>query len=213
MAASIARLIALALLFALLSVSRVISEEARPGANPGARRIQRSTTSLTVGYAWDEESGHGVVMTMRGAAFPNDGPWYFGFGSLSGYFFSTREALMETCLFAGWDGFLGGGAELDACLGIILSGARLERDDDRLIYRSEGPALQPSLGICLPISENADVSISAAPVIRPYDLRSGTWALSRSYIVFSASLRLKNRFLVERLPWNEGSPPASDDAR
>ena len=204
MVASIVRVIALALVFALLALSRTFAEAGSIPGEPGARTLRRSIASATVGYAWDYGSGQGIFTTTRGLNFIKDSPFYYGFGSVSGWFFSTGESFAETCLFAGWNGPAGGGAEVDAFLSLVPTGARIEPRDGRLVFRPEGPAIQPSLGICVPVSVNVDVSISSAPMIRPYDLQSGTWGLSRSYLTLSASARIKLRELVEKRPWNDG---------
>jgi hypothetical protein len=202
MAASIVRIIALAVVFLLMAVSGILADEGLSPASPVSRQLQRSIASFLIGYAWDYDSGYGMSWTIRGMSFFWESPFYYGMGSISGVFFSTEESFTDTCLFAGWNGPIGGGAELDASLGFVVAGARIVPSDGRLEYRAEGPAIMPSLGLSIPVLEGADVMISASPLIRPYDLKSGAWGLSRSYLVLSASVRIKQRLLVEKKSWD-----------
>jgi hypothetical protein len=47
-------------------------------------------------------------------------------------------------------------------------------------------------------------SAPSSPMIRPYDLQFGTRGPSRSYLTVTASVRMKQRLLVEARPWNDG---------
>ncbi len=91
--------------------------------------------------------------------------------------------------------------DLDLFLDFLVIGGRIEQET--LLYRAEAPALHLGISLGFPASSDVDGAATIAPVIRPYNLQSGVWDFSRSYINFSFALRFKSFSLREHHSWSE----------
>ena len=162
----------------------------------------RSVFSVDVGFVTDGHDGQGYLGFLKSATFADDGPLYYGFGSLFGGFVTTKETFFETGLLVGYNRNLGEtGLGIDAFLDFLITGGRI--DNATLLYRAEAPALHAGLSVGFFASSDIDCALTIAPVIRPYDLHTGSWDFSRSYVSGSIALRLKSYALVEKRPWSE----------
>lgn len=158
----------------------------------------KSIFSLSAGYTSDYGDHKGWSLFIKSMSFLGKSPWYYGFGSTTGAV--GTDSIFETSFLAGWNSSVGGtDLGLDACLNIVLFGGRV--NGETMIFRAEAPAFQPMLGLSIPANASLDVQLTAAPLIRPYDLLNGRWDFSRSYLTFSFSLRFKNYLEAEILPW------------
>jgi hypothetical protein len=162
----------------------------------------RSIFSIDVGFASDGHDAHGYAGFIKSATFLNEGPLYYGFGSLFGTFVTTGEAFFETGLLVGYNRNLGeSGLALDLFLDLLATGGRINQETSS--YQAEAPALHLGLSLAFPAYSDIDCAISIAPVIRPYNLQDRTWDFSRSYVNVSLALRLKSYALVEQRRWSE----------
>ena len=162
----------------------------------------KSTFSIDVGFVTDGDGGRGYAGFMKSATFLNQGPFYYGFGSLFGSFATTGEAFFETGLMVGYNRVLGNtGLDIDITLDLLATGGRISQETQ--MYRAEAPALHLGLSMGFFALSDIDCSLSVAPVIRPYNLQAKTWDFSRSYLILSLALRLKSYALVERHRWSE----------
>jgi len=162
----------------------------------------KSIFSTDVGFVSDGYDGRGYVGFIKSATFIDDGPFYYGFGSLFGGFLTTGETFFETGLLAGYNRPLGNtGFDIDVCMDFLATGGRI--NEETLMYTAEAPALHMVLTLGFPALSDIDGAISVAPVIRPYNLQTNSWDFSRSYIILSIALRFKSYALVERHRWSE----------
>ena len=183
-------------------------------ADPSETALEpaRSVFSIDVGFVSDGHDGRGYVGFIKSASFLNDGPLYYGFGSLFGNFVTTGEAFFETGLLVGYNRSLGAtGLDLDLFLDFLATGGRINQETQT--YRGEAPALHLGFTVGFLALSNIDCAISVAPVIRPYNLQTGTWDFSRSYIIISSAVRFKSYALVEQHQWSESITAANARGR
>ena len=174
------------------------------GAEPSAAALvpAKSIFSLDVGFVSDGHDGLGYVGFIKSATFLENAPFYYGFGSLFGGFITTGETFFETGLLVGYNRNLGDtGLDIDVFLDFLATGGRI--NEETLMYRAEAPALHMGLSMGFFASSDIDCALSIAPVIRPYDLQSKTWGLSRSYLILSFAMRFKSYALVEQHRWSD----------
>ena len=173
-------------------------------AEPSGASLEpaRSVFSVDVGFVSDGHDGRGYAGFIKSATFLDDGPFYYGFGSLFGSFVTTGEAFFETGLLVGYNRNLGDtGLDIDAFLDLLITGGRINPEAGT--YRGEAPALHMGLSLGFFALSDIACALSVAPVIRPYNLQTEAWDFSRSYINFSFALRLKSYALVEQHRWSE----------
>ena len=186
-----------------------IAEEA--GNSKTAVESDRSIMSLNVGFVSDGSKGHGYGVFIKSASFFEDGPLYYGFGSLFGEFVSTKEAFFETGLLVGYNKMLDNtDLDLDLFLDFLVIGGRINQES--MIYQAEAPALHMGLSLGFPASSDIDGAVTIAPVIRPYNIQTGTWEFSRSYINLSFTLRFKSYSLRAQHLWSESFDMANTKA-
>ena len=172
----------------------------------------RSVFSVDVGFVSDGHDGRGYAGFIKSATFLNDGPLYYGFGSLFGNFVTIGEAFFETGLLVGYSRNLGGtGLDMDAFLDLLITGGRINQEVQT--YRAEAPALHLGLSLGFFALSDTACALSIAPVIRPYNLQTKAWDFSRSYVNVSFALRLKSYALVEEHRWSESIARASTIGR
>ena len=179
-------------------------------AEPSGTTLEpsKSIFSMDVGFVSDGHDGSGYAGFIKSATFLDQGPFYYGFGSLFGNFATTGEAFFETGLLVGYNQVLGNtGLDIDIFLDLLATGGRINQET--LMYQAEAPALHLGLSMGFFALSDFDCAISVAPVIRPYNLQNGTWDLSRSYVILSLSLRFKSFALVERHRWSESITTAN----
>jgi hypothetical protein len=182
----------------------VFAEES--GNGKSVQKPVKSIFSLDAGYAGNGAGGHGYAVFLKTAKFLNEKPYYLGFGSLFGEFSTIGEIFFETGVLVGYSKNLGtSGWDIDVYLDFLLTGGRIEKET--MIFRSEAPALHAGISLGFPTFLGMDGALWAAPVIRPYDARSGTWDFSRSYVSIGFSLRLKSFALIEQRPWSDSFTP------
>ena len=162
----------------------------------------KSIFSMDVGFVSDGHDGLGYAGFIKSATFLDDGPFYYGFGSLFGGIVTTGETFFETGLLVGYNRNLGDtGLDIDVYLDFLATGGRI--NGETLMYRAEAPALHLGLSLGFFALSDIDCAISIAPVIRPYNLQTKTWDFSRSYAILSFALRFKSYALVEQHRWSE----------
>ncbi len=189
--------------FACAAMSALSAQEAKAFDRAKAEGLipLRSSFSLNSGWLNDGGAGNGWGLIIRSKSFIGMTPLYYGIGSTLGSFVSTGESIFETSGFFGYEAPIAQGPlGLDACLNIIVTGGRV---DSSLHYRAESPALQPILALSFPAAADMDLSLFAAPVLRPYDLGSGTWGLSRSYLLAGIAFQAKTFLMTRKLAWLE----------
>jgi len=195
------------LVVACLTVSAGDAEPSGAGLEPA-----RSIFSVDVGFVSDGHAGQGYVGFIRSATFLDDGPLYYGFSSIFGSFVTTGETFFETGLMLGYSRILGDtGLDLDAFMDFLITGGRISRETLR--YQAEAPALHLGLSLGFFASSDIACALAVAPVIRPYNLQSGTWDFSRSYVTFTFTARLKSYALVEPHRWSESVAAARSTGR
>ncbi len=163
--------------------------------------------SLNAGYAADLSGSQGYSAFIKSSTFIGESPFYYGFGSLLGVFSNTDESFFETGILIGYTRDIED-TELyyDLFLDLLVTGGRINTVTS--LYQAEAPALHLGMSLGFPSSSNIDGAISIAPVIRPYDLKTGLWDYSRSYINLSINLSLKSLILAKQIPWNESYEPS-----
>ena len=198
--------IGIALVMFAAACFTVFARDAEPSGT--ALEPARSVFSMDVGFVSDGHEGHGYAGFIKSATFLDQGPFYYGFGSLFGNFATTGEAFFETGLLVGYKRILGDtGLDIDVTLDLLVTGGRINQET--LMYQAEAPALHLGLSMGFFALSDIDCAISIAPVIRPYNLQAKTWDFSRSYIILSFALRIKSYALVERHPWSESISTAN----
>ena len=188
----------------LLTIAAVcftaIAEEA--GNNKIFMESNRAIMSVNVGFVRDGSNNNGYGVFIKSTSFIGDEPFYFGFGSLFGEFVNIKEAFFETGLLVGYTKMLDNtDLDLDLFLDFLIMGGRINQES--LAYQAEAPALHTGLSLGFPASSDIDGAITIAPVIRPYNMETGTWDFSRSYINLSFALRFKSYSLREQHSWSE----------
>ena len=162
----------------------------------------KSIFSLNVGFVSDGHNSHGYGVFIKSASFLGSGPFYYGFGSLLGGFVTTKENFFETGVLIGYNSILGSSnLDLDIFLDFLITGGRINQETN--IYQAEAPALHVGLSLGFPALSDVDGAITIAPVIRPYNMQTGAWDFSRSYINLSLALRFKSYSLREKHSWSE----------
>lgn len=191
--------IAAVLFLSLLSFSLFAGDE---GASGTELEPVRGIFSVDAGMVHDGRDGAGYAGFIKSLTFLDNGPFYYGFASLFGSFTTAGEDFFESGLLVGYKRDLGkSGLDLDIFLDLLLIGGRINQET--LTYRGEAPALHLGLSLGFPTFSNIDGALSVAPVIRPYNLHSGSWDFSGSYLVLSLSLRFKSFMLIEKHNWEE----------
>jgi hypothetical protein len=171
-------------------------DETRPEPVP-----VRSITSLEAGYATDGGSARGIAGNFKTVSFIGASDFYWGFTSMFGYFVSTKESLTENGVVLGFQRPIPGtDVGMDLSLGLLLFGGRIDDSDH---WQADAPAVQPSLGFSVPFSSELGVKAFFAPVIRPYNLDTGEWEFSRSYLVCSLSLEYRSFVKVIPGKWSD----------
>jgi hypothetical protein len=170
--------------------------------NPAVLKSDRSIMSLNAGFVSDGSDGHGYGVFLKSASFVGDRSLYYGFGSLFGSFVTTKENFFETGFLVGYNK-ISENTELDVdlFLDFLITGGRINKET--LIYQPEAPALHVGLSLGFPAMSDIAGALSIAPVIRPYNLQTGAWDFSRSYINISFALRIKSYSLREQHRWSE----------
>ncbi len=162
----------------------------------------KSIFSINIGFAGDGYDSQGYGVFIKSASFIDSGPFYYGFGSLFGEFLTQKEAFFETGLLVGYNRNLGAsGFDIDLFLDFLVIGGRINMDTN--LYLAETPALHSGITLGFPALSDIDGAISIAPVIRPYNIQTGTWDFSRSYMTLCFSLRFKSYSFKEQRPWSE----------
>ncbi len=164
----------------------------------------RSMFSLDVGVAGDLNGGLGYSAFIKSATGIKDTPFYYGFGSLLGQFLTTHESFFETGVLIGYTREIEDtNLYYDLFLDFLITGGRIHSDTS--LYQAEAPALHLGMSIGFPSSSDIDGALSLAPVIRPYNLKTGAWDFSRSYINLSLTFRMKSLTYGKQLPWSESN--------
>ena len=163
--------------------------------------LKKSIFSIETGIATDGKTGHGYSVFIKSSSFIGDSLIYYGFSSLFGSFITTQETFFETGLLLGYHNLLGPlGIDFDAFLDFIITGGRINQES--AVYRGEAPAIHLGLSLGLPASSNIDGALTVAPVLRPYNMKTGEWDFSRSYFTAGFALRFKSYAEVKKLPWS-----------
>ena len=192
------RLLVTMLLAASFSVLFSQSQE----ASSVSFETSRSIFSLNVGFAGDLNGSRGYSVFIKSAAFINESPFYYGFGSLFGEFSNTKESFFETGILIGYNSEKSdSNLYYDLFLDLIVTGGRI--DNETSLFQAEAPAVHAGFSLGFPASSNIDGALSIAPVIRPYNLNTGVWDFSRSYINLGITLRSKSFFIGRTMPWSE----------
>ncbi len=161
----------------------------------------KSITSLEAGFVTDGGSARGIVGNFKTISFFGLSDFYWGFSSIFGSFISTDESITENGLLVGFQREIPGtDIGLDLSLGVLLFGGRIVDSDH---WQTDAPAIQPCIGFSIPFSSDFGVKASFAPVIRPYNLDTGEWEFSRSYIMCSLSLELRSFMKVIPGRWSD----------
>ncbi len=161
----------------------------------------KSISSLEAGYVTDGGDARGIVGNFKTITFFGASDLYWGFSSMFGSFISTEESITENGLLVGFQREIPGtDIGLDLSLGVLLFGGRIDDSDH---WTADAPAIQPSIGFSIPFSSEFGVKASFAPVIRPYNLDTGEWELSRSYLVCSLSLEYRSFSKVIPGRWSD----------
>lgn len=177
--------------------------------DPSSLEISRSMFSLSAGYAADLSGGQGYSAFIKSSTFIGESPFYYGFGSLLGVFSNTEESFFETGVLIGYTKDIEGtNLYYDLFLDLLVTGGRITNTTS--LYQSEAPALHLGMSLGFPASSDIDGSISIAPVIRPYNQKTGLWDFSRSYINLSLNLNMKSMILGKQIPWEGSYEPSQN---
>jgi hypothetical protein len=162
----------------------------------------RSIMAVNVGFVSDGNNSHGYGVFLKSASFSDNGPFYYGFGSMFGSFVSTKETFFETGLLIGYNKILDNTVfDVDVFFDFLVTGGRINQET--MTYQAEAPALHLGLSMGFSALSDFDGAVTIAPVIRPYNMQTRAWDFSRTYINLSFALRFKSYSLREQHSWSE----------